>query len=307
MPTYDIALIGGSGFVAGHLLKSFKRNGMSCLVLGRTKPQAVSETDFIHLDLEHQSIGDVLSGRADTRFKTLIFNSGIKARFPKDSSEWKVQGRITAPDFSGLRQFNRLITIGSSEEYGPYTDATEISETALANPVSSYGFWKLQLFSNGLSWAKQSGGQFIHLRPFNIIGPGADPKMLVGAAIRSLLENKIFRMTAGEQHRSFLSVSTLVKTVETLMNNPSWDGINQILNVSEPHYLKIKDMVQLLQIKIETGQVQFGEVPYRDDEVWHQNPSLTQLKKLLGNGYYKPLEATLDEMISSIRSEMKPS
>jgi len=131
--------------------------------------------------------------------------------------------------------------------------------------------------------------------------------MLVGAVIRSLLENNTFKMTAGDQYRSFLSVSTLVNAIEALLNQPSWQKYGPILNVSEPHYLKIRDLVLMLQKKIRSGDVQFGEVPYRDDEVWHQKPSLVKLKALLGESYYSSLESTLDQLIESIRSVSKPS
>jgi nucleoside-diphosphate-sugar epimerase len=307
MPFYDVALVGGGGFVAGHLLESFKLNGQRCLVLSRIRPSSVLPENFIQLDLAQQTLAEALTQHPDVRFKTLIFNSAIKARYEKSTPEWHQQGLITAPEFMGLPSFERLITIGSSEEYGPYADASEITEDAPAKTASSYGYWKLKLLENGRRWANNTGGQHIHLRPFNIIGPGADPKMLAGAVIRALLENKEFKMTAGDQYRSFTSVSTLVNTVQALLTAASWDKYGPILNVSEPYYFKIKDLVVLLQKKINSGQVVFGAVPYRDDEVWHQNPSLNKLKQLLGDNYYAPIEKTLDEMIASIRSGAQPS
>ncbi|MCC2677651.1 MAG: hypothetical protein K0R29_227 [Pseudobdellovibrio sp.] len=284
MPFYDVALVGGGGFVAGHLLESFKLNGQRCLVLSRIRPSSVLPENFIQLDLAQQTLAEALTQHPDVRFKTLIFNSAIKARYEKSTPEWHQQGLITAPEFMGLPSFERLITIGSSEEYGPYADASEITEDAPAKTASSYGYWKLKLLENGRRWANNTGGQHIHLRPFNIIGPGADPKMLAGAVIRALLENKEFKMTAGDQYRSFTSVSTLVNTVQALLT-----------------------AAFLLQKKINSGQVVFGAVPYRDDEVWHQNPSLNKLKQLLGDNYYAPIEKTLDEMIASIRSGAQPS
>jgi len=302
MPLYDVALVGGSGFVASHLLNSFKVNGQSCLVLSRMRPAMIPQDSFIPLDLTKQSMDDVLARHPASRFKTMIFNSAVKARYEKGTPEWDTQGLITAPHFKNLPPFERLITIGSSEEYGPFTDASEIDEKTHAKAASSYGYWKLKLLENAQKWANETGGQHIHLRPFNIIGPGADPKMLVGAVIRALLQNKEFKMTGGDQYRSFLSVSTLVKTVEALLKVTDWQRYGPILNVSEPHYFKIKDLVQLLQQKIKSEKVLFGEVPYRADEVWHQNPSLNRLKRLLGENYYPPIDKTLDEMIESIRS-----
>jgi nucleoside-diphosphate-sugar epimerase len=301
MSTYDIALIGGSGFVAGHLLDFFKLKRLSCLVMGRIRPANILGQDFVPLDLATQTLKDVFLERSDIRFNTLIFNSAIKNEFEPDTPEWRTQGLVTAPSLVGLPPFQRLITIGSSAEYGRYPDATEIPENATPRPGSSYGYWKLKLFENSFTWAGQTGTQFIHLRPFNIIGPGADPKMFVGSLIRSLLENKAFKMTAGDQYRSFLSVDTLVKTVEALLSSPSWETYGPILNVSEPHYMKIKDMVQLIQNKIRSGNILAGEIPYRTDEVWHQNPNLRKLKSLLGENYFQPLELTVDEMIESIR------
>ena len=138
--------------------------------------------------------------------------------------------------------------MGSSEEYGPRTSPVEIRETEIPSPISSYGHWKSKLYQNGLFWQHATQQTFVHLRPFNVLGQGADQNMFVSLLIRHLLKNDVFKMTLGEQFRSFLSVKTLIKTIDALLSQPEHAVAlsGQALNVSDPHYMQLQEMAQLI-------------------------------------------------------------
>lgn len=309
MTTYDVALFGANGFIATHLIEYFNQTKKQYLVLGRTCPAFVPPDRFIKADLADPKLGQKLMSLSHLKIGTLIFNSAIKGRFQPDSPDWTQQGIVSSPDFiNGPIQhlkFEKLITMGSSEEYGPRTSPVKIRETEAPLPISSYGHWKSKLYQNGLFWQHATQKDFVHLRPFNVLGQGADQNMFVSLLIRHLLKNDEFKMTLGEQFRSFLSVKTLIKTIDALLSQPEHAVAlpGHALNVSEPHYLQLQEMAQLILKKITQGKINFGALPYRSDEVWHQNPDLTQLQKILGPSYAQDINTTLNDTITSIRNQ----
>lgn len=298
---YDIALIGASGFIADSLIACIKSKNISCLFIGRNRPAAIPIDDFLVCDLSNLTI----KPRIPIEVGTVIFNSAMKGRYQKDSDNWALQGQINAPDFSDLfRKLNiqtkRLITIGSSEEYGAKKNAELIAESSKLAPISSYGFWKAKLYEQGSLWALKNKCIAIHLRPFNIYGVGLDTNMFIGSLITSLLKNETFRMTKGEQYRSFVAVSTLVHVVFKLIELPSWDHYQKLnaLNVSDHDYYQLGDVAKAIFSLIQRGQLDVGTIPYRLDEVWHQNPSLEIVDKLLNRSNSSSFNDNINKLIN---------
>lgn len=307
--TYDIAILGGSGFIARHLIEHFNHAGFNYCVLGRNRPSSVKVENFYRLDLTAASLSKVLSENPHIQFKNLIFNSALKGRFKSGSYDEQKQLQLNAPALQDLAQLqpslHGLITIGSSEEYGARQSSVEVCEDDALQPLSSYGNSKVQLYQNGLSWQKLCGQNYMHLRPFNVIGPGADPQMFVASLIQTLLKDEEFKMTLGEQFRSFVSVSTLVRTIDRLLQLENWSLIsnNHALNVSSPDYLQMKEVAQLIASLIPKGRITFGALDYRPDEIWHQKPNLQNLVKLIGPDF-EPLLETINQMISEQKSQL---
>jgi nucleoside-diphosphate-sugar epimerase len=306
MRSFDVILIGGNGFFASHLIPLFKESRLNWLVLGRTKPANVPNEQFRKLDL----LNPKSSSQEAISAKTLVFNSTLKGRFPTDSPSWRQQGLVSAPDFFELESsfnlhFDRLLTIGSSEEYGPRKNADLIKETDPLTPTSSYGYWKKALFQNGTKWSQVKNAEFIHLRPFNVFGPNCDPNMFLRNMIETLLSQQSFKMTKGEQYRSFVHVDVLVDTIKRLITLDTWKGLPQSLNVSEPHYFQLKALAEKVQKMIPNSHIEFGALNYRENETWHQMPDLTEIKKLLGPHFETNFGSQLKNLISFYQNQLK--
>ncbi len=280
---YDLAMIGGSGFVAGHLLNDLRETSQRILILSRTRPESLSPgMTWRSLDL---SKPEQIQRLSDTpiEVQTCLFNSVRKGRYATGSPEWADQGLVTAPDFTQLFQRlnlhpRRLLTIGSSEEYGARITAEPISENSEANPLSSYGYWKKMLMARAEQWSLGTNQTFLHLRPFVVYGVGQDRSMFLDSLLDCLFRGETFQMTYGAQWRSWLHVETLSKIIVLSLQEKVWR--HSVLNVSDVIYLQLSEVARRVQQMVDQGRVSLGAVPYRDGEVWHQKPSLDRLDEM---------------------------
>jgi len=291
---YDCLVLGSSGFISSHLIPRLVAEKKRVLVLGRTPPHKVENVDWLSFDLLQPS-----SWRErPLRVHSCIYMAALKGRFEKGTPDWDKQGKVTSPNFEKLfqtlqLQVSRLITLGSSEEYGAKRGDELIFEADEAQPMTSYGYWKAQLCDQGRRWALNKNRSHIHLRPFIVFGQNQDPQMFLGSLISSLKLGKSFPMTAGEQWRSFISVEAVC---DVLIRSISLDG-NHIFNVSSPSYLQIRDVAMLAHQLIGRGRLEIGALPYREFEVWHQKPSLAGLLKIWPDLRFNDFPTDLKELI----------
>jgi len=297
---YDIALIGTGGPIADAIVKKISHSGLKIIGIGRRPPGSAQLLEnFIEFDIENPS-----AQKQPISAKTIFFNAAIKGRFTQDSENFARQGAVSAPDFFKLFSLlnvdcDRLMTMGSSEEYGPRETSAEIFEYEELRPISSYGQWKRRLFENAQKWSTETGRPHLHLRPFNVFGPNSDSKMFIGGMISTFLNGEIFKTTKGEQWRSFVSISLLSLCIDKLMSSTNWKNLNRAggFNLSAPNYLQLKEVVKLTQDLIPAAKVDFGAIAYRQDEVWHQNPNLDLMRELLGKDSGEDFKLKLRETI----------
>lgn len=302
MKKYDVILIGGSGFLARNILASFSDLKRSCLVMGRKKIPENHFNDFLEFDLLKMDSQKFSENYGELQADTVIFNSALKGRFECNDARWIEQGKIIAPDLNFLKhiKFKKLLTIGTSEEYGPRLNQSLISEADECLPVSSYGYWKYSLYKKALVFCNETEIQFCHMRPFNIYGIGSDPEMFVRSMIESLITRGSFDMTKGEQFRSYAHIQTVVRTINALIDAAEpWSALTDknCLNVSDDTYISIAQVADLVVKLIPNGTVNKGVLPYRDQEVWHQKPSLKKIMKLLGPSFSSNFESKIEEIV----------
>ena len=191
-----ILLIGGGGFVGGHLSETLAKRGHQ--VFSADRP-GVSAPGLLPLELgDENSIRKVL---ADVR-PDVIFHLAAQSMVPMS---WKAPAMTFDTNVTGsIRLFTcaseiapnaRFIFIGSGEEYGVGCDLDHpFTETTPCRPQNPYAMSK---FSAGLileQLAARRGIDFIHLRPFNHFGPGQREGFVV-----SDFSAQIARIEVGKQ------------------------------------------------------------------------------------------------------------
>ncbi|GGF92348.1 GDP-mannose 4,6-dehydratase [Paenibacillus abyssi] len=173
------ALITGvSGFVGRYLAQNLLDNGYE--VWGGSRNCPPSFMDGVKLvELNFTSQESVMEVLEDVMPDVVFHLSGQSSvRYSWDHIEETFESNLMdsialleAIKNSSLKDKIRVISIGSSEEYGLGAELP-IKEDAVTNPINPYGLSKLSIGKIALLYHTLHGMDIIHVRAFNHIGPG---------------------------------------------------------------------------------------------------------------------------------------
>lgn len=174
------AIIGGSGFVGGHL-SSYLNNSLCCetiLTSSREKDER-----FIPLNvLDKGSIEKFLITHCPDLIFYLAAQSSVKIAWsePIKTSDINVFGVLNFLEVScnlGLKR--RTLIVGSGEEYGPSINNAPLKESDLLKPGNVYAVTKACQNMISSVYAKAYSFPLVMTRTFNHFGPGQSPNFVV--------------------------------------------------------------------------------------------------------------------------------
>jgi nucleoside-diphosphate-sugar epimerase len=174
--------------------------------------------------------------------------------------------------YAGARVF---IGAGSQAEYGPYDRA--IVESDMPRPTTLYGIAKLASGMMTERGCADCGLRFVWLRIFSTYGPKDRESWLIPNLIRTLRAEGHMALTACEQRWGFLHVRDAAAAVSLAAANPEAKGV---YNVGSPDAPRLRETVTQLRNLIGTGELGFGEIPYRPDQVMVLAANVTRLRSL---------------------------
>jgi nucleoside-diphosphate-sugar epimerase len=192
----------------------------------------------------------------------------------------------------------RLVTAGSSSEYGSVLDAMD--ESAVCNPDDPYGVTKLAGGLLARAVGRELGLETAHLRLFSIYGPGEDPQRLVASVIRSLLAGRPVPLTPGGQVRDFVYVDDAADALLAAALTPGIDGLTA--NVGSGVETTVRELC--LKVANVTGGhdlLRFGARPYRDGERFAWRAATERAERELGWRAHTALEEGLRRTIQAAR------
>ncbi|MGU3471614.1 GDP-mannose 4,6-dehydratase [Paenibacillus sp. D51F] len=240
------ALITGvTGFVGNHLLNELLLR-KDWKIWGAVRSPSKSPIyhnsfSYIQLDLhDERKIVDCLNEIKPHYIFHLAGQSNVRLSWDDkrktfDINTMNVLNLLEAIRKSEVANSVKLLTVGSSEEYGIVKpESLPISEDTALDPQNPYGISKAAISMLIKQYHKAYGLNVIHVRPFNHIGPGqrkgfvtADFAYQIAAMETGKIEN-VFRVGNLSSKRDFLDVRDIVKAyLEIIM----YGSAGQIYNV----------------------------------------------------------------------------
>ncbi|WP_187351825.1 NAD-dependent epimerase/dehydratase family protein [Candidatus Methylopumilus rimovensis] len=181
-----------------------------------------------------------------------------------------------------LLNLKRFVFLGSCDEYGfgprPY------SEGQNEFPSNAYGLSKLSISKLLLSLYHTDLFPSIVLRASIIYGPEQNDEMFLPSLIHSLLSDKDFQMTLGEQFRDFVYINDVINAIIKVLSAD--ERVNgKIINIGFGVSHKINHIAEMtanLIAPTALRRLKFGEVEYRPNEIMDYSLKISLASDLLG-------------------------
>lgn len=282
-----ILITGANGFVGQHLSERLLAEGARVSQVVRSVfPGGGHETGVQHaLDLtDCVKVADVFSLLQPDY---VIHLAGSKNR-GSDSTQFRyiydtnlLMSLNVIDACCGLKNFKRLVFLGTCEEYGKVS--TPYDETQRELPTGAYGLSKLAVTQilSGLFHSCRLPS--VVLRPTVIYGPGQGVEMFFSALVQSLLAGENFLMTAGEQRRDFIYINDVVDAiVQAVSADERVNGT--VINVGSGISYRVKEIAVLVANLINpdaSSLIKLGAIQYRPNEIMDYSVVINRARKLL--------------------------
>ena len=112
-------------------------------------------------------------------------------------------------------------------------------------------------------------------RPSVIYGPTQKGSMFIPAVCQSAIDGKPFGMTEGKQKRDFVFIDDVTSAIKLAIIDEKVSGI---FNLSSRETTLLRDVPTFVKDEVPTFEVEFGKVPYRDNEIWDYSLDNEKLK-----------------------------
>ena len=270
-----ILIIGGTGFLGQNLINKYLIHDYNIISISKKKNLPKNKTNLIYKSLNISKKKD-LKKIKDCKFNYVInFGGNIdhKNRIETHKAHFLgVKNIVETINFKNLRLF---IQIGSSLEYGDVSSPQ--NEKSKCLPSSTYGKAKFLASKYLVAKFKNLKKKFLILRPYQIYGPHQKLDRLIPQVIKNCLDDKCFDCTEGSQLRDFLYIDDFINLLKKILKKKKIDS--GIYNVGYGKPIKVKDVVNKINLIIGTGKPNFGKIKMRKDEINSLYPNINKLKK----------------------------
>lgn len=186
----------------------------------------------------------------------------------------------------------RLVHTGSALEYGEVGGRLE--ESGPVNPTTPYGMTKLQGTLAVERGALATEFRAVTARLFTVYGAGEHDGRLVPTLVAAAQQGNEIPLSAGTQRRDFTYVEDVTEGLLRLGAAagapPGWT-----LNLATGTLLTVREfcLVAARVLRLREGQLRFGALPTRPEEMAHEVVTTARCLELLGWKPSTPPEAGL--------------
>lgn len=244
-------ILGALGFTGKHLVRRLRQID-NIRILGADIYSDTTDDngldDYVSIDIgqEEQVSKVVRDWQPDWIFNLVGMVRGEAAKIYQTN----LMGNIYLLEAVRLHVPNAcILLVGTSAEYGRVTaDGLPIREEQACQPVGAYGASKNAATTAGMSYAKQYGMKVVIARPFNIIGAGIPPSLVLGAILQRV--NKALATSANpvitvgnlDTKRDFVAVEDVVEAYLKMIQGEYW---GEVFNICSGQPRSIREIIEL--------------------------------------------------------------
>jgi len=300
---------GAAGFIGSHLSRELVKRGAEVFLIDKpgistTRIKGILDRVSLHY-VDVTDFGSLRNSISEIKPQKIFH----LAAYVDVTRDWNIVERMIDVNIKGTLNLLRsldgvnyecFVNTGTGEEYGD--NPAPFRENQVPNPVSPYSASKVSTTMFCQMLHRTMSLPIVTVRPFLTYGPGQESQMLVPSLIKSLLKDKSFKMTKGEQTREFNYIDDVVQGFILAGTTP--EAIGEVINLGSEVEYRIKDVVRMIASLMGSSmKLEIGALPYRPTEIMHFYCSNEKAKKILGWRLNVPLEVGLKRTIDWYKNE----
>ena len=308
-------ITGGAGFVGAHLIDSLRTGGHQVVSVDAAAPHTVLPgVDFRTLSLiDRRALEKLLADVRPDRIVHLASASSVAFSWEKPMDCFMNNTNIFLNLVEAVRQRKlscRILSVGSSEEYGPVKqEDIPLREAHALNPMSPYAVARVAQEHLSVIYAKGYGLDIVCTRSFNHLGPGQTDRFVISSFVKQAVEVSLGLrpvVVCGNVDiiRDFIDVHSVVAAYQCILDK----GVSgEIYNVCSGQGVTLRELLKRICHKV------------RILETFEQDPKLMRPiespviigcnKKLMALGFQMSfdLDHCIDDLIAWWKKELRLS
>jgi len=279
----NLLVIGGTGFIGYHIIKSAKKKGFRITSISLNKPKKIrylKKIKYIKADISNFRS---LKKKMKTNYDFVVNAGGYGAHpdFGKKGNKLiksHFNGLINILRILDLKKVKKFVQIGSSAEYGNIN--SPLKESAVCKPNTPYAVAKLLCTNILQELYLKSNFPVTILRFFQVYGPHQDDNRVVPFLINKCIKDKKFSTTKGNQLCDFCYIDDAIDAIFKSLNKKKSNG--EIINIGSGSPIKIKKLIKKIVKLAGKGRPEIGILKYKKGTNMKNFASIYKAKKKLG-------------------------
>ncbi|MCS5697555.1 NAD-dependent epimerase/dehydratase family protein [Cyanobium sp. FGCU-52] len=251
----SVLVFGVSGFLGRYIAHEFLANGYPVIGVDAGQKSFIPDLDLFRYEKVNVP-GNAFSSLLAELQPWLVINcagsASVGASFTSPSIDFQANTMLVFEVLEAIRLMapdSRFIMLSSAAVYGN-PSGLPISENHRLEPLSPYGFHKLQAESLCLEYSKIHGIKTAVARIFSAYGSGLRRQVIWDIVRRSLTYGELELMGTGEETRDFLHAKDVALAIRIMAEHSSFAG--EAYNVASGEEVSIQELATLLTTMIGT-------------------------------------------------------
>jgi GDP-4-dehydro-6-deoxy-D-mannose reductase len=241
-------ITGCFGFVGRYLVDAIHRTDPAAEIIGVDRiPATFPVTRSVVLDLlDLDAFAEVMARERPDRLVHLASFSSVGFSWREPIASFTNNTNIFLNVLECVRRHSpttRVLSIGSSEQYGLVTDADlPLRETSPQRPLSPYAVARVAQEHLGEVYVRGYGLDVVATRSFNHVGPGQSAQFVISALAKQFAHGGTIRVGTTTVVRDFLDVRDVVTAYLALIDRGTR---GEVYNICSGRGVSIADAIEM--------------------------------------------------------------
>jgi UDP-glucose 4-epimerase len=271
--TQTVFITGVSGFIGRYAARYFNEQGWTVIGTDSSTPENAPTANlkqYYSTRLPGDNLPNILQQHQPDVCIHCAGRASVNLSVSDPAADFYGNTALTFELLNALRQAAptcRFIFLSSAAVYGN-PETLPIQETQTPNPLSPYGFHKLQSEQLCAEFSKIYNLPTASLRIFSAYAPGLRRQVLWDICRKALTQDRVILQGTGQESRDFIHALDIAKALMTVATSAPMTG--EVYNLASGREVTIAELANLVFGALDhQGQLSFdGVVPVGNPLNW---------------------------------------